>query len=206
VALTRSELLTAGLKVGLLGGSFNPAHEGHLYITRMFLRALQLDYVWWIISPQNPLKSEVSMNQLSERFTGACEFVKRSGNKCIVVTDIENQLGTRYTIDTVRELKIRYPTTCFVWLMGADNMIQLTRWMKWHRLIQEIPFAVYPRLHFNLKSRLCLAATTMKSMTISVKDAALIASLSPPVLVFLEGREHIASATEIRKVKSILRT
>ena len=195
---TRAELLTPGLKVGLLGGSFNPAHEGHLHVTRMCLRMLGLDRVWWLVSPQNPLKSEADMAPLAKRLAGARALVRKSGDKRIAVTGIETRLGTRYTIDTVRALKARHPGIRFVWLMGADNMIELPRWTKWRRLTREIPLAVYPRPGFTLKSRLSPAATMLKSVTLEASDAALLADLSPPALVFLEGRGHRASATAIR--------
>lgn len=200
----RAELLTTpGLKIGLLGGSFNPAHEGHLHITRMCLRALQLDRVWWLVSPQNPLKSEHGMASLEERLASARALIEKSGDPHIIATDIETQLGTRYTIDTVRALKARYSDTRFVWLMGADNLLQLPRWEKWQELTREIPLAVYPRPGVTMKARLSPAAKILAPYTLEASDAPRLADLAPPALTFLEGSEHPASATAIRAARDI---
>ncbi len=196
--MKRDEAPTPGLKVGLLGGSFNPAHEGHLHLTRMCMKALALDRVWWLVSPQNPLKSATGMAPLATRMKAANDLVAKSGDRRIAVTDIETRLGTRFTIDTVRALKTRHPGTRFVWLMGADNLLQLPRWAKWRDLVDEIPLAVYPRPGFTLKARLSPAAAMLKPVTLEPSDASLLARLEPPVLVFLDGRTHPASATAIR--------
>ena len=107
----RRELLTPGLKVGLLGGSFNPAHEGHLHVSRMCLRALGLDRVWWLVSPQNPLKAETGMAPFADRLASA-QAMARDPRIC--VTDIETRLGTRYTVDTLAALRERHPDIRFV--------------------------------------------------------------------------------------------
>lgn len=199
----RAELLTPGLKIGLLGGSFNPAHEGHLHITRMCLRALQLDRVWWLVSPQNPLKTTHDMASLETRLASARALIEKSGEPRIAATDIETRLGTRYTIDTVRALKARHSDTRFVWLMGADNLLQLPRWAKWRQLTREIPLAVYPRPGLTLKARLSPAAKMLAPYTLEASDAPLLADLVPPALTFLEGSEHPASATAIRAARDI---
>ena len=144
----RCELLMPGLKVGLLGGSFNPAHEGHLHVTRMCLRALQLDRVWWLVSPQKPLKPQDGMAAFADRFASA-EAMARDPHIC--VSDIETRLGTRYTVDTLAALAERHPDIRFVWLMGADNMIELPRWRRWREIATLAPIAVYPRPGFTLK-------------------------------------------------------
>lgn len=199
----RAELLTPGLRIGLLGGSFNPAHEGHLHITRMCLRALQLDRVWWLVSPQNPLKTTQGMASLETRLASARALIEQSGEPHITATDIETRLGTRFTIDTVRELKARHRDTRFVWLMGADNLLQLPRWAKWRQLTREIPLAVYPRPGLTLKARLSPAARMLAPCTLDASDAPLLADLVPPALAFLEGSEHPASATAIRAARAI---
>lgn len=204
MAEKRSEA-PSGLSVGLLGGSFNPAHEGHLHITRMCLRALQLDRVWWLVSPQNPLKSNHGMASLETRLASARALIEKSGEPHIVATDIETRLGTRYTIDTVRALKAHHHDTRFVWLMGADNLLQLPRWAKWQQLTREIPLAVYPRPGVTLKARLSPAAKMLAPYTLEASDAPLLANLVPPALTFLEGSEHPASATAIRAARDIER-
>lgn len=196
--MKRTELLAPGLRVGLLGGSFNPAHEGHLHLTRMCLKALALDRVWWLVSPQNPLKGEADMAPLGTRLESAAALVAKAGDPRIAVTDIETRLGTRYTVDTVAALKTRHPDIRFVWLMGADNMLQLPRWARWRELVGLVPVAVYPRPGFTLKARVSLAAQMLKEVTLDASDAPLLADCRPPALVFLAGPEHRASATAIR--------
>ncbi|MEQ8827725.1 MAG: nicotinate-nucleotide adenylyltransferase, partial [Parvibaculum sp.] len=140
--MARRELLTPGLKVGLLGGSFNPAHEGHLHITKMCLKALGLDRVWWLVSPGNPLKPVKGMAPFAERLASA-EAMARDPR--IVVSDIETRLGTRYTADTLAALTGRFPEIRFVWLMGADNLRQLPGWDRWTEMMALVPVAVFDR-------------------------------------------------------------
>src|SRR3954471_15978292 len=109
------------LRIGLLGGSFNPAHEGHVHLSREAIKRLDLDEVWWLVSPQNPLKPARGMAPLEERMAGA---VRLAEPPRLRVTDLEARLGTRYTADTILALKRRFPATRFVWLMGADNLRQ----------------------------------------------------------------------------------
>ncbi|MBV9833149.1 MAG: nicotinate-nicotinamide nucleotide adenylyltransferase, partial [Alphaproteobacteria bacterium] len=113
-------------RIGLLGGSFNPAHEGHVHISLEALKRLDLDEVWWLVSPQNPLKAANGMASLADRMEGARSVT--ATHPRLRVTDLERKLGTRYTIDTVRALRRRHPHARFVWLMGADNLRQLPRW------------------------------------------------------------------------------
>ena len=117
-----------GTTIGLMGGSFNPAHDGHLHVARMSARTLGLDVVWFLVSPQNPLKPASGMEPQAKRLAATRALVKKSGTRNIVVTGIEATLGTTRTIDTLRALKRRYPLVHFVWLMGADNMLQFPRW------------------------------------------------------------------------------
>lgn len=162
----------------------------------MALRQLQLDQVWWLVSPQNPLKSAGDMSPLEVRMQSAklCAAHPR-----IVVTDIETHLGTRFTIDTVDALQTRYAQVHFVWLMGADNMIQLPRWAKWRELVETIPMAIYPRPRFNLKARLSPAATTYRSSWLDASDAARLPGLEAPAICFLEGPQNPISATKLRQ-------
>lgn len=192
-------MLKPGLRVGLLGGSFNPAHEGHLHVTRMCLAALGLDCVWWLVSPQNPLKSETDMAPFETRLAAARAFIEREApGEPVAATGIETELGTRYTIDTVRALRRRFPGLHFVWLMGADNMLQLPRWARWEELVREVPIAVYPRPGYTAGARTSPAARALREATLETRDAHLLAGCEPPALVFLEGPEHAASATAIR--------
>ena len=132
-----------GLKIGLLGGSFNPAHEGHLHVSELALKQLGLDYVWWLVTPQNPLKPSIGMAPLRDRLAFAAD--KYEEHPRIVVVDLERTTGTRYTIDTLRVLKRRFPQVHFVWLMGSDNLEMFRRWKRWPAIVQSVPIAVVMR-------------------------------------------------------------
>ena len=131
-----------GPLTGLLGGSFNPAHCGHRRISRFALQRLGLDEVWWLVSPGNPLKPVEGMAPLSARVAAARQQARRAP---IRVTAIERELGTRFTIDTLRALLRRYPERRFVWLMGSDNLAQFHRWKDWRRIAEAMPIAVIAR-------------------------------------------------------------
>lgn len=194
--MSRGEFLAPGMKVGLLGGSFNPPHEGHLHISRMALAALGLDRLWWLVSPQNPLKERAPA--LDDRVKAARALARHPR---IAVTDIERRLRTRYTIDIVRALKTRHPDVRFVWIMGADNLIELPRWRRWRELTAEIPIAVYPRPGYTLKARLAPALTLYRHARLDASDASLLPYAEPPAILFLEGPQHPASSTEKRTAK-----
>jgi len=135
-----------GLKIGLLGGSFNPAHAGHLHISEIALKKLGLAQVWWLVSPQNPLKPRTEMMDFEKRFASA---VKAKGqNPKIKVSDIEAKFGTRYTVDILRRLKAKFPHYEFVWLMGADNLLQLPKWKNWQEILRLVPIHVFDRAQF----------------------------------------------------------
>tara|TARA_R110000868_G_scaffold175711_3_gene412875 strand:- start:89 stop:691 length:603 start_codon:yes stop_codon:yes gene_type:complete len=190
-----------GTTIGLMGGSFNPAHDGHLHVARLSARALGLDAVWLLVSPQNPLKSTSGMAPQGKRLAAARALVAASGARNITVTGIEANLRTTRSIDTLRALKRRFPLVHFVWLMGADNMLQFPRWAKWREITREVPIAVYPRAGFTLKARLSPAAAYLRAVTLEAGDARLLPQLAAPALVFLEGRTHPASATAIRAAR-----
>lgn len=185
-----------GLKVGLLGGSFNPAHEGHRLVSLMAMRQLGLDQVWWLVSPQNPLKSAANMAPVEERLKLAQATTRHPR---IFAADIETELNTRFTFDTVRALQKRFTQTHFVWLLGADNMIELPRWKNWRTLMKTIPIAVYPRPGFTLKARLSPAAKTFPNALLDGSDAKALATRAAPALCFLEGPQSSQSATAIRR-------
>ena len=190
-------LSSTTLRIGLLGGSFNPAHEGHLHISRMARRALGLDEVWWLVSPQNPLKSSDGMAPFAERLARAQALAKDRG---LVVTDLETRLGTRYTVDTVHALAQRAPRARFVWLMGADNALQFRKWKRWTAIAETLPIAVYPRPGFTLKARLGPFAQRYAAVTLDASDGRLLPDLAPPAIVFLAGATDPASATALRNL------
>ena len=182
-----------GLRIGLLGGSFNPAHEGHVHASAVALKTLKLDYVWWLVSPQNPLKSAHGMATFEERLQSARKLARRPR---MVVSGIEAELGTVYTVDTLIKLKGRFPQIRFVWLMGSDNMIQIARWRDWPAIFALVPVAVVTRPGTVLKA---LSAKAAQRFANSKRPAdARFANLRPPAWTILDANRHPASATELR--------
>lgn len=185
-----------GIKVGLLGGSFNPAHEGHLHISLEALKRLGLEEVWWLVSPANPLKDPSTLADYAERVEGA---KRMATHPRIRVLDIEHTLGTRYTIDTLTALQRRHPEARFVWLMGADNMGGFHRWRRWREITRRVPIAVFDRVpyqHGALSSRF---AKVLGARRIAPEAAQNLASAPLPAWSYLFICPHAASATEIRK-------
>lgn len=139
----------AGRRVGIFGGSFNPAHDGHVQLSLHALKSLDLDAVWWLVSPQNPLKAGHNTLPIAERVARAQAIARHPR---LYVGAMEQVLGTVYTLDTLNSLHRRYPRTQFVWLMGADNMIQMPQWRHWTRILTTTPIAVFARPPYSLKA------------------------------------------------------
>ncbi|WP_245924161.1 nicotinate-nucleotide adenylyltransferase [Niveispirillum cyanobacteriorum] len=188
--------LWRGLRIGLLGGSFNPAHAGHRHMSLMALRALNLDQVWWLVSPQNPLKPLDGMGKLADRLARARAV---ANHPRIVVSDIETRLGTRYTVDTLSALTTRFRGTKFVWLMGADNLCQVPRWRDWTRIFAQVPVAIFPRHPYSTIALGGKASRRFAVARVDARRAGGLADLPPPVWVFLDVPLHPASATAIRQ-------
>ena len=182
-------------RVGLLGGSFNPAHGGHLHISLEALKRLDLDEVWWLVSPQNPLKSANGMAPLAERLATARDVARHPRIK---VTDIEARLGTTFTADTLAALRRLFPKTRFVWLMGADNLLQIPRWERWENIFRLVPIAVFARPSYSLRSLSGLAARRFARRRVPPQRARKLAETDPPAWVFLPIRLDARSATDIR--------
>jgi nicotinate-nucleotide adenylyltransferase len=179
----------------LLGGSFNPAHGGHLHISREALRRLDLDEVWWLVSPQNPLKPVRGMAPLCKRVAAAASLVS---DRRIRVSDIEARLGTTFTADTLTMLKRRFPRTRFVWLMGADNLAQFRHWSRWQHIFHAVPIAVFARPSYCLEGLVEPAARRFARRRIPQQQARRLADLAPPVWAFFLSRLDASSATQIR--------
>jgi nicotinate-nucleotide adenylyltransferase len=184
-----------GLRVGVLGGSFNPAHAGHLHISRLALERLRLDRVWWLVSPQNPLKSGAGMAPLEDRLAAAREAAT---DPRIRVTDLERDLGTRYTVDTLGALRQHFPGIRFVWIMGADLLVELPRWKRWHRLFRTVPIAVFARPTYSYRALFGRVARRFARARVSEASAARLATRPSPAWCFLHTPRHLASATRIR--------
>jgi nicotinate-nucleotide adenylyltransferase len=185
----------AGKRVGVLGGSFNPAHDGHRHVSILALKRLELDEVWWMVAPQNPLKSADEMAPLEKRLDAAKIIATHPR---IRVTDIERDLGTKYTADTVVALKRRFSNFRFVWLMGADNLIQIPQWQDWQKIFEVVPIAIFTRPSYSSKALFGQAARRFAAFRVAESRAGSLIGMQPPAWVFLHTRPHSSSATQIR--------
>ena len=186
----------AGRRIGLLGGSFNPAHGGHLHISRLALKRLDLDEVWWLVSPQNPLKPAAGMMPFAKRMRLAREVA--GIDRRIRVTDIEASFPSSYTADTLKSLRQRFPRARFVWLMGGDNLAQLPYWKRWQDIFCTVPVAVFDRPRSALKALAGVAAQRFAHARIPISAARRLAPMAPPAWVFFHTPLDPRSATQIR--------
>jgi nicotinate-nucleotide adenylyltransferase len=187
----------AGMRIGLLGGSFNPPHEGHALITRLALRRLALDRVWWLVTPGNPLKSLTALAALNARIEAAREL---DVGPRVVVTDIEAQIDSRFTYGTLRWLKRRAPGVHFVWIMGADNLGQFHLWRHWRSIADLVPIVVVDRPGSTLKAVSSPAGAALARWRAPERDATRFATMRPPALLFLHGPRSSLSSTALRRV------
>jgi nicotinate-nucleotide adenylyltransferase len=184
-----------GRRIGLLGGSFNPAHRGHLEISRAALERLGLDQVWWLVSPQNPLKPSHGMAPLDQRVSEARRLARgprlRAGA-------LESALGTVYSADSVTALVRRFPRCRFVWLMGADNLVQISAWKDWETIFRTLPVAVFDRPSYSLRALAAPAARRFAAQRLPEAAARGLAERTPPAWVFIHQRLNPQSSTRIR--------
>ncbi|MFC3096615.1 nicotinate-nucleotide adenylyltransferase [Alteraurantiacibacter palmitatis] len=184
-----------GPLTGLLGGSFNPAHGGHRRVTLFAMAALGLDEVWWLVSPGNPLKPKAGMAPLAARARSAQGQARRAP---IRVTAIERELGTRFTVDTLRALKRRYPKRRFVWLMGADNLAQFHRWKNWRGIAREMPIAVIARPGYDQDALASPAMAWLRRYRLAATRLSNRGEWSAPALIELRFDPDPRSATALR--------
>jgi nicotinate-nucleotide adenylyltransferase len=189
-------LKTSARRIGLLGGSFNPAHGGHRRISLFAAQALGLDSVWWLVSPGNPLKPKAGMAPLAARLASARKQARRAP---IVPTAIERELGTRFTIDTLRKLKLRFPQHRFVWLMGSDNLAQFHRWRSWRSIARTMPIAVIARPGYDGAAFASLAGAWLGRYRRSAASLSNRAGWSAPALIHLRFDPDPRSASAIRR-------
>jgi nicotinate-nucleotide adenylyltransferase len=184
------------IRIGLLGGSFNPAHRGHRAISLAAIRALDLDEVWWLVSPGNPLKQGApDMAPFAVRYASARRMARHAP---IRATDIEQRMGTRYTADTLVKLAWRYPRAQFIWLMGEDNLAQFDRWQHWREIARMMPIAVIARPGYEAAAR---AAPAMGWLRRFIRPAAMAKNWTTwrlPALVLLRFPPDPTSATRLR--------
>jgi nicotinate-nucleotide adenylyltransferase len=185
----------AGQAVGLLGGSFDPPHAGHVHITLEALKRLALDQVWWLVSPGNPLKPD-GPAPIDRRLAAARALL---GHPRVAVTDIECRLGTRYTAQTLDALKARYPGVRFVWLMGADNLAQFHRWQRWRHILRTVPAGVIARPGPGAAARLAPTARAFARYRLPEAAAPLLPRLDPPVWCYITLPMIEISSTALRR-------
>lgn len=184
-----------GMRIGLLGGSFNPPHQAHRAISRFALKRLQLDRVWWLVTPGNPLKENGTLHELGARMQAAREV---ADDPRIEVSCLESVIRTRYTIDTINTLRRRFPGLRFVWIMGADNLAQFHRWQDWRRIAAQVPMAVIDRPPQSFRALASPAAQALSRYRLPENKAALLADRRAPAWVFLTGLKLNLSSTGLR--------
>lgn len=183
------------MRIGLLGGSFNPPHAAHRAISLFALKRLKLDRVWWLISPGNPLKSHDGLRDLAARAEAARGI---ANDPRIEVSCLEAVIGTRYTFDTISFLRRRCVGARFVWIMGADNLAQFHRWQNWRGIADLVPLAVIDRPPLSLRALAAPAAQALGRRRLAERNAALIADVVPPAWVFLTGMKSPLSSSGLR--------
>jgi nicotinate-nucleotide adenylyltransferase len=184
------------MRVGLFGGSFNPAHEGHAHVAETALLRLGLDRVIWLVSPQNPLKSPAEMAPLHDRLASAAAVAR---GPSMIVSDAESRMGSRYTLDTLRILRARFPGVRFVWVMGADNLAGFHRWRGWAQIFREVPLVVVARPGALMKSRFAPAARRFAHARLSSREGLMLPAERPPAWIYLRGPLNSASSTALRR-------
>jgi nicotinate-nucleotide adenylyltransferase len=186
---------TDGMRIGLLGGSFNPPHLAHRAISLFAIKRLKLDRIWWLVTPGNPLKDNGALHELEERAAAARQM---AGDPRIDVTCLESVIGTRYTIDTITYLRRRASGLRFVWIMGADNLAQLHRWQHWRRITTQVPIAVIDRPPQSFRALRAPAAQALARYRLPENEASRLAGHRPPAWVFLTGLKLNLSSTGLR--------
>ena len=182
-------------RIGILGGSFNPAHRGHLHVSKHALDLMCLDEVWWLVSPQNPLKSSNGMADFGVRIESALIMARDSR---VRVTDIEADLGTTYTAETLKKLKEIYSKANFVWLMGADNLIQISKWKDWQEIFKAVPIAVFTRPTYTRRALAGFAAKRFSRYRIGEGQVNKLSIMQAPAWSFLNIKPDAMSATRVR--------
>jgi nicotinate-nucleotide adenylyltransferase len=188
-------LHTGGMRIGLLGGSFNPPHIAHRAISLFAIKRLKLDRVWWLVSPGNPLKDHAALHDLDERADAARRM---ANDPRIDVTCLEAVIGTRYTADTITYLRRRTSGLRLVWIMGADNLAQFHRWQNWRRIASEVPIAVIDRPPQSFRAMATPAAQALGRYRLPENQAARLADQRAPAWVFLTGMKSNLSSTGLR--------
>jgi nicotinate-nucleotide adenylyltransferase len=184
-----------GMRIGLLGGSFNPPHAAHRAISLFALKRLKLDRIWWLLTPGNPLKDTGALHGLAERARAARDV---AGDPRIDISCLEAVIGTRYTFDTIIHLRRRVSGVRFVWIMGADNLAQFHRWKDWRRIAAAVPIAVIDRPPQSFRALAAPAAQALARYRVPENQAARLADRQAPAWTFLSGMKLNLSSTGLR--------
>lgn len=194
--------LQPGMAVGLFGGSFNPAHDGHAHVAETAMRRLGLDRVVWLVSPQNPLKDARDSAPLAERMASARAAARLAADgRAMVVSDFETRAGTQWTVDTLRALTARHPGVRFVWLMGSDNLASFHKWRGWTDIMRMMPMAVIARPGSQLDSRTAPAAARFASARVPAARARLLPDLDAPAWTYLTAPLNPRSSSALRAAR-----
>ena len=185
-----------GLSIGLLGGSFNPAHEGHLHVAETAMRAIGLDWVWWLPARGNPLKSE--HGEFAARYQSAAAFADRHPR--MRVSDIEMQMGLTYSVDTIAVLQAAAPSARFVWLMGADSLASFQRWKRWQDIARSVPIAVIARPGFERAALSAPFVQRFSASRVRASDASALPFSRTPAWTYLPAPLNPLSSTELRSL------
>ena len=196
-------LYTNGMRIGLLGGSFNPPHVAHRAISLFAIKRLKLDRVWWLVTPGNPLKDQDGLRDLNERTAAARRM---ANDPRIDVSCLESVIGTRYTVDTISYLRRRASGLRFVWIMGADNLAQFHRWQNWRRIASEVPIAVIDRPPQSFRALAAPAAQALARYRLPENQAGRLADQRAPAWIFLTGMKLNLSSTGLRNPDGSWRT
>lgn len=180
--------------IGLLGGSFDPAHQGHVHITLEALKRFGLDEVWWLVSPGNPLKSR-GPAPMALRLARARAVMQHPR---VRISEFEVRAGTRYTAETLRALRMCYPQARFTWLMGADNLAQIHRWKDWEQIFQTVPIGVLARPGERIAARTAPAARIYRHALLKGRRARLLAQAQAPAWAFINMPMRDISSTQLR--------
>ena len=184
-----------GLTVGLLGGSFDPPHEGHVHITKQAIKAFNLSRIWWLVSPGNPLK-EREPQTISKRFKASRKIMQ---HPAVTITNIESSLRSRFTAETIYKLQHIYPGVKFVWLMGADNLEQIPRWARWARIFQTVHVAVFDRSPYSHKVLYGRASKRFARRRLQALHGKAFWATKDSRWIYFSQRRHPASSTGIRR-------
>ena len=188
--------------IGLLGGSFDPPHKGHLYISLEAKKILNLDEIWWLVTPQNPLKINQPASY-KERVKN-CKMISK--NQPIKIREIEKKINSKYSYQTIKYLNNHYKNINFIWLMGADNLINFHKWQNAHKIFNEIPIVVFRRYGYNEKALKSSTSNFYKNFKLKSKNINIKKFYKLPAWVIIQNKEIKISSTEIRKQREQLRS